>query len=193
MTGDIAALRNNPFALLQALDARMRVAHAELAAGGEQVWTGVALRVGEQWLVAPRADVREILSRPTLTRVPGAKAFLRGVANLRGALLPVTDLGLLSGAAAVVDRRDRRVVVLNSRHIPAGFLVDEVGGYRSFAPEDQRHALVAQARLPREWLLGVFVRDAQTWPVLSLQRVARSDVFVHAGAEMAGRAGGNAR
>ncbi|HEX7381064.1 MAG TPA: chemotaxis protein CheW, partial [Nevskiaceae bacterium] len=144
-------------------------------------WTGIALRVRARWILIPRTEVREILLRPRLTRVPGAKPFLIGVANLRGALLPVTDLGALWGEAVVPEHHRQRVVVLNSRHIPAGFLVDEVGGYRRFAPADQHHDRIHEVGVPSEWLLGAFARDAQTWPVLSLHRVVRSAAFVKAG------------
>lgn len=182
MAPEFAALRDDPFALLRAMDTRLRATHADLAARGTAVWTGIAVRLGERWVVVPRAEVREILPRPALTRVPGAKAFLLGIANLRGALLPVSDLGFLSGGKPAGIDRDQRIVVLNSRHIPAGFLVDAVGGYQRFSPEDQRHGLAGETGLPTPWLLGAFVHEARIWPVLSLQRVARSEEFTHAGA-----------
>ncbi|MDN5873825.1 MAG: chemotaxis protein CheW [Sinobacteraceae bacterium] len=193
MAGEFAALRDKPFALLCAMDARLRAAQPGLAQGGEAVWTGLALQIRQHWFVVPQADVREIVPRPPLARIPGAKAFLCGMANLRGSLLPVTDLGLLAQQPAQSESRQQRVVVLNSRHIPAGFLVDAVAGYRSFSPADQRHALADDSGFPRAWMLGAFLRDAETWPVLSLQRVARSEAFVatgaNAGATFAGEAG----
>jgi hypothetical protein len=56
-------------------------------------WVGVALKMaGELFLVA-REETREVLGVPApLTRVPGAKPWLRGLANVRGQLLPVLDL-----------------------------------------------------------------------------------------------------
>lgn len=181
MSGELAALRQQPFALLQALDQRLRASQTDVTHAGEDVWTGVALRVQQQWVVVPQADVREIVPPPPLAHVPGARPFLRGVANLRGSLLPVTDLAALAGGRPAVESRQQRVVVLNSQRIPAGFLVDVVAGYRSFGLADQRHSLLDEIELPREWLLGVFARDAQVWPVLSLQRVARSSAFVETG------------
>lgn len=182
MATPVASAARDPFALLCELDARIRAVRAEdLDAPSGPAWRGLAVRLRTTWFVIPQAEVREILSLPPMARVPGARAFLMGVANLRGSLLPVTDLGLLADMPAVPEHRDRRVLVLNSERIPAGFAVDAVGGYRSFAPHDQRHAWARQAAVPGEWLLGAFVRGAQAWPVLSLQRVARSATFGRAG------------
>ncbi|TAM09213.1 MAG: purine-binding chemotaxis protein CheW [Nevskiaceae bacterium] len=177
-----ASADRDPFALLSDLDARVRAVRTEdLGAASDQMWRGLAVRLRAAWFVVPQADVREILSLPPVTRVPGARTFLAGVANLRGSLLPITDLGLLAELPAAPENRERRVLVLNSNRIPAGFVVDGVGGYRSFAPEDQRHEWMRQAPVPQQWLLGAFVRGAQAWPVLSLQRVARSAEFGRAG------------
>ena len=44
------------------------------------------------------ADVAEVASVPGVTRVPGAPAWLAGVANWRGRMLPVLDLRPLLGA-----------------------------------------------------------------------------------------------
>jgi len=179
---DLAALRNQPFALLQALDARLRAARLDIAAEPGSGWSGLAFRLRNRWLVTPQSEVSEVVPVPALTRVPGAKSFLAGIANVRGVLLPVTDLAQLLDEPAQPPHRDQRLLVLNSQRIPAAFLVDAVLGYRPFQPADQRHELVGQAGAIAPWLLGAFVRDAQPWLVLSLQRLARADAFVQAGA-----------
>jgi twitching motility protein PilI len=130
--------------------------------------------------VAPRDEIREILPAPVTTRIPSARPWLMGVANHRGNLLAVTDLAVLFGFPAVPSNREQRVLVLNSVKIPAGFLVDEVGGYRQFAPTDQRHELVHTGGALEPFLLGAFVREGRPWLTLSLRKVAYSDQFVHA-------------
>ncbi len=179
------ALRGQPFELLLAIEQALRAARRERPAADApgrdgSAWTGLAFRLRELWIVAPGDDVREVSSRPRLTRVPGARTWLLGVANLRGNLLPVTDLGALLGQSPAPDGREQRVLVLNADGMPAGFLVDEVAGYRRFAPEDQRNGQPANAAL-LPWRLGAFHRDGRDWQVLSLRKLARSDVFALAG------------
>src|ERR1700736_5907612 len=69
----------------------------EATAGRE--WVGVALRMaGDLYLVA-REETREVLGVPAaMTRVPGAKAWIKGLANIRGQLLPIIDLRQFLGS-----------------------------------------------------------------------------------------------
>jgi len=179
---DWGTLREQPFELLQALERQLRASRLDLASAETSAWIGLGFRLGSRWLVVPREDVREVSVVPKLTRVPGAKPWLLGVANVRGNLLPVSDLGQLLGAPATVDSRNRRVLVLNADGVPTGFMVDEVVGYRHFAPSDQRHELTETAPELREYLLGGFQRDGRDWLVLSLRKLSGADVFAHAGA-----------
>src|SRR5690606_18400979 len=111
------------------------------------------------------------------TRVPNAKAWMRGVANVRGELLAVVDLPNLLGIAEPSQPRLHRVLVLNSKRVPVGLLVDEVAGYRQFAPVDQRPALAAQAQPFTPFLLGAFAREGQQWLAFSLHRLVQDEAF----------------
>jgi twitching motility protein PilI len=181
VAAELLALAGQPFELLYALENRLRAARLDIAAGQTQSWTGLGFRLREHWLVAPREDVREVITPPRVTRVPGAKAWLLGVANVRGNLLPVTDLGQMLGYARQPEHRDQRVLVFNSDRVPAGVLVDEVAGYRQFAPSDQRHELARGSGELEPFLLGGFAREGRNWLVLSLHKLAASQAFTVAG------------
>ena len=61
-------------------------------------WRGVGFRLGQRRFVSSFEEVVEILSLPAVTPVPGAQAWMLGVANVRGSLLPV-PLYVVLGAA----------------------------------------------------------------------------------------------
>jgi twitching motility protein PilI len=146
-------------------------------------WVGVALRMaGDLYLVA-REETREVLGLPpSLTRVPGAKPWVKGLANVRGQLLPVVDLRQFLGSGVTPVTRNTRVVVVNHREIPAGLLVDEVLGFRRFAEgEFSGDAPPTVARCER-YLAGAFRRASEQWPVLSLRSVLESSAFSEAAA-----------
>lgn len=171
-----------PFELLLALERLLREARAggpATTATARDAYNGLAFRVREHWLVAPADDIREVTGRPRLTRVPGARSWLLGVGNVRGSLLPVTDLGALLDCGPAPDSRDQRVLVLNQDGLPAGFLVDEVLGYRRFVPDDQRPGIASPPAF-QPWRLGAFHREGRDWQVLSLVRLARSELFARA-------------
>ncbi len=181
MSVDLAALRDSPYDALAELEARVRDARVDIVAGQSAVWIGLGFRIRDTWCVVPREDVREVITPPRLTRVPGSKTWLLGVANVRGSLLPVTDLGEVLGMPHGIPIRQSRVLVFNSERVPAGFMVDEVVGYRQFLPSDQRHEFISEAPNLAPYLLGAFARDGRLWLVVSLHKLAAAPAFISAG------------
>ncbi len=181
----LKSLRDRPFELLAELERRGRAVSAQVNQEGTtgREWVGVALRMaGDLYLVA-REETREVLGLPpALTRVPGAKPWIKGLANVRGQLLPVIDLRQFLGSGSTPVTRNTRVVVVNHREIPAGLVVDEVLGFRRFAEgEFSGDAPPTVARCER-YLAGAFRRGNEQWPVLSLRSVLESSAFSEAAA-----------
>ena len=61
-----------------------------------------------------------------LTHVPKAPAFVEGVINLRGAVLPVIDLRRRLGLESIARADSQRVVVFLIKGTRTGFIVDSV-------------------------------------------------------------------
>jgi twitching motility protein PilI len=181
----LKSLRDRPFELLAELERRGRAVSASQgndgAAGRE--WVGVALRMAGELFLAAREETREVLSVPnSITRVPGAKGWVRGLANVRGQLLPIIDLRQFLGSGVTPVTRNTRIVVVNHREIPAGLIVDEVLGFRRFAENEfSGDAPPTVARCER-YLAGAFRRAQEQWPVLSLRTVLESSAFAEAAA-----------
>ena len=181
----LKSLRDRPYELLAELERRARTvtasAESRVAAGRE--WVGVALRMaGELYLVA-REEAREVLGVPSsLARVPGAKNWVLGLANVRGQLLPIIDLRLFLDAGTTPTTRNTRVIVANHRDIPAGLLVEEVLGFRRF-PEQEFTADVPPTIVRcGKYLAGCFRRPGEQWPVLSLRTLLEDPLFLGAAA-----------
>ena len=100
----------------------------ELAAAEAPVAEAVVVRLGSGRFAAELSAVAEVGRVPSLTRIPGAPEWLRGVANWRGRLLPVLDLRSLLGAQATAPGVSARLVVLTVDGVSAGVLVDAVEG-----------------------------------------------------------------
>jgi twitching motility protein PilI len=182
---DLASLVEQPFALLQEIERRSRVAHAGQAAGANIAeWVGVGFRIGEEQFVASREQVREVLMLPdAMTRVPGANRWLLGIANLRGHLLPLVDVKLLLGSGRTTLRRTTRVISVNHREVPAGLVVDEVLGFRRFMDHEFTNETVETIVRCDRFLDGVYRRNDESWPVFNLFDLVESNMFLQAAAE----------
>ena len=125
---------------------------------------------GRRAYLVAREEMREVLTYPgQLTRVPGAKSWVKGLANVRGSLLPIIDLRQYLGSGATPLTRNTRLLVVNHRDVPAGLMVDEVLGFRRFTDgEFGSNAPPTIVRCER-YIAGAFRRGAEAWPVLSLR------------------------
>jgi purine-binding chemotaxis protein CheW len=123
-------------AVEQALDAARLVSQATSAGDSDMNEQDIAsdddmqvviFRLGAEEFGVPIMSVQEIVRVPdTLTRVPRTPAFVEGVINLRGTVLPVIDqrgrLGL-----PLIERNDRqRIMVYLLAGMRTGFIVDSV-------------------------------------------------------------------
>ena len=180
----LAALKERPFELLLELE---RLARAAVAArdGGDSPadeWIGIGFRLGSEHFVTGRSDVREVLPVPDhVTRVPGGKSWLRGIANLRGQLLTVVDLRAFLGTGSAMPDRKTRILVVASRDVPTGLVVDEVVGFRRFATDDYKENVPPTVIRCEHYLEGGFSHGAEVWPRFSLRKLLEDEQFLNAG------------
>ncbi len=181
----LRALRDRPFEWLRELDRRARSAAqgqpSATAQGNE--WVGIAFRLGGEAFLLAREETREVMGYPAaITRVPGARAWVRGLSNVRGQLLPVIDLRAFLGAGSTAVGRSTRVLVAHHREIPAGLLVDEVMGFRRFFDSEFSADLPPTLLRCERYLAGAFKRGAEVWPVFSVRALLESQQFLQAAA-----------
>lgn len=74
----------------------------------------------------PASDVVEVLPARPLARIPGAAASVAGVANRRGRMLTILDLGLALGGRATAAGDGHRVVVVSWADREVGLAVRDV-------------------------------------------------------------------
>jgi twitching motility protein PilI len=135
---------------------------------------------GETFLIA-REETREVLGFPTgITRIPGAKSWVKGLANVRGSLLPMLDLKQFLGSGPTHPARNTRIVVVHHRDIPAGLIVDEVLGFRRFAETEFDSEAPPTVIRCESYLAGAFRRGGEVWPVISLKSLVESQSFLQA-------------
>lgn len=185
----LAELIEEPFELLLELERRARAAVSSQQGADRDVeeWVGVAFRLGNEQFVTARAGVREVLPAPDqITRIPGSKTWLRGIANVRGQLLTIVDLRAFLGSGTVSADRRTRMLVLASREVPTAVIVDEVLGFRRFAV----NAFASEAPTTNirceHYVTGAWSRDDGVYPLFDVDRLLEDENFMDAGARQAG-------
>jgi len=96
-------------------------------------WSGVGFSLMGIQFVVPMGEIAEMLEVPGFTRLPGVQPWVKGVANVRGRLLPVFDLAEFFGGHLTGNKKQQRILVLDASSIYSGLWVDRVYGMQHFS------------------------------------------------------------
>lgn len=99
-------------------------ANTQESAAADPERSFVAFRLDREEFAVPIESVREVLRVEVVARVPQAPPHVRGVANVRGRILPVVEIRTRVGLKPLVPNDASRIVVLEVAGRGLGLLVD---------------------------------------------------------------------
>ena len=144
-------------------------------------WTGIGFSLLGHRFVSSMDEVVELLEVPQYTFIPGAQPWVRGVANVRGRLLPLFDLAAFFGGHLSGARQRRRVLVIEYDKIYAGLIVDELHGMQHLALEYARRAPGDLFEPFAPMVNGQFEQQ-ERWLVFDMQALINDFQFMDAAA-----------
>jgi len=86
----------------------------------------VGFIVGDEEYSVPILTIQEIIKPIEWTRVPQTPAYVLGVFNLRGSVIPLIDLRLKFGLKSINHTDDTRFIVIRHEDEVAGFVIDRL-------------------------------------------------------------------
>lgn len=133
---------------------------------------------GEEYAIGI-TRVREIIEYDTVTRVPKTPAFIRGVINLRGAVLPVIDLAVKFGLPERAATRSTCIVVLeaffDNEVTPMGLIADAINQVVDLAPSEIEKVPSFGTKVDTEFLVGMAKLGKKFAMILNVDRVLSLD------------------
>jgi purine-binding chemotaxis protein CheW len=139
-------------------------------------------------------QVKEILQCETISRVPSVPRSVRGVINLRGAVVPVVDLSLKLGLRETPISRRTCILVVEARldGEPAvlGVLADSVSEVLDLADADIEPPPTFGARVEVDYLTGMGKVDGSLVLLIDLDRALSAEEKELAGRLVAEEAAG---
>ena len=118
--------------------------------------------------------VQEIRGYDTVTRMPGAPDFMKGVINLRGTIVPVVDLRLKFGLGEAVYDTFTVMVILNIGKRIVGMVVDGVSDVVELDPEEMRPAPEFGSAIDTRFITGLGTRDERMLILLDIEKLLGS-------------------
>lgn len=158
----------------------------------------LTLTVGGELYAVSLAAVLEILQVGAMTPLPMTPAFVRGVMNLRGSVVPVLDLNARFGGPRVaLNRRSCIVIVQVEREHddapavqPMGLLVDAVQEVLTIPADALEPVPPIGNRIAPDLLAGIAKVHGALCPVLALGRVLDARLLARLIGEFDGAAPG---
>jgi purine-binding chemotaxis protein CheW len=128
----------------------------------------LTFRLEQQVYALPAENVSEVIEVPPVARVPQAPPGLLGIANLRGAILPLVSLRGLLGVVDAVSYSSSRAIVL-AGNPPAAVAVDAVHALVSIEVDRIEAQPIKLGAGAHERLTGAFQSNNGTVKVLDIQ------------------------
>lgn len=172
---------NTLYTILLNLERRSLEMGTELPREEEKkaIWSGVAFSVGNHRLLASLRDVQEVLDCPPLTHIPRTQKWLKGIANVRGRLLPVIDLEIYLGGNERPVQGNSQILVVQYGALSAGLLVETVWGQQHFMDEDSCPLPVLDGAGVAEYVRPIAYRSQEgTWLVFDVRKLVTSPQFM---------------
>jgi purine-binding chemotaxis protein CheW len=124
--------------------------------------------------------VQEIKGGAAITPVPGTAPWVRGVMNLRGAIVPVLDLRARLALAGETPAAAPVIVVTSAARRPVGLAVDGVTDVMGLTPVAMQDTTAAGTALDGRLVSGVAVEGDRMIVLLDVERVVGQDEVVPA-------------
>jgi purine-binding chemotaxis protein CheW len=139
----------------------------------------LTFQLGGEMFAIGILHIKEILEYGNLTTVPMMPAFIRGVINLRGAVVPVVDLSARFGRKTAEATRRSCIVIIEveveSGVQDIGLMVDAVSAVLEIAGSDIEPAPSFGARIRADFISGMAKIDAKFVILLNVGKVLSVD------------------
>lgn len=143
--------------------------------------------LGDEMFAIGILSIREIIEYGQPTEVPMAPAFIRGVINLRGAVVPVIDLAVRFGRPSTENTKRTCIVIIevdggNQQH-SMGIVVDSVSEVLEINQTDVEPPPTFGSRIRNDFISGMgkvdgcFVVLLDVNRILSLEEVSVVSAF----------------
>ena len=131
----------------------------------------IAFRIGEQEFCVDIMSVREIRGWTPATPLPRAPGYMKGVINLRGAVLPIIDLGARFGLQTSEPSARHVIMVAHVGGRMVGLLVDAVSDIIQLTDEAVQPTPDVASEYVKTFVKGLFALEGRMISLIELDRI----------------------
>lgn len=134
----------------------------------------LAFKLGQEEYGINILRVQEIRSYEEPTQIANSPAYIKGVVNLRGVIVPIVDMRMKFNLAHVSYDEFTVVIVLNIDSHVIGMVVDAVSDVINLSPQDMRPVPALNIAINTEHLLAIGSVAERMLILLDIEKLMRS-------------------
>lgn len=131
----------------------------------------VAFRIGKELFGVGIESIREIVRFPEVTEVPDSPAFLEGVINLRGRIVPVINLSTRLKLSGSEMTKSTRILITEDSGKIIGLHVDSVSEVLKIQPDAIEEPPEMVSAIGVEYITGVAKVGERLVILLDLKKI----------------------
>lgn len=135
----------------------------------------VTFSIGSEEFGVDILKVIEIIRTTEITKVPKAPAFVEGVINLRGKVIPIIDLRRRFGLEEKSGDSDTRIIIIEINGMSVGFVVDSVSEVLRIPVNTVEQAPPVMAGMESDYISGVGKLEDRLLILLDLDKLLSAD------------------
>jgi len=133
----------------------------------------LAFRLGDEEYAIDILKVQEIRAHEAVTRIANAPAYLKGVINLRGTIVPIVDLRVKLGMERLADA-SAVAIILNLDGRVMGMVVDAVSDVVALAQDEVKPAPEFGALVDARFISGIATMGERMMILVDITRLMTS-------------------
>lgn len=135
----------------------------------------LAFVLGEETYALDIMSVKEIRGYEPVTKIANAPAYIKGVINLRGDIVPIVDLRIKFGVGEPTYNEWTIVIMLNIKERIVGIVVDGVSDVMNFQEEEIKPAPEFGVAFDSRYLNGLAAVDDLMVIIVDIEELISSD------------------
>ncbi len=138
----------------------------------------LAFTLGSEEYCIDILKVQEIRGYETVTLIPNTPAFMKGVVNLRGIIVPIIDLRIKLDLDKVEYDQFTVVIILSIRGHIVGVVVDSVSDVVALEAEEIKQAPQLGAAIKIDYIDGLVTMDERMLIIIDIEKLATMEEIV---------------
>jgi len=135
--------------------------------------------VGKEIFGVGIQSIKEIVRYPYITEVPRVPNYIKGLANLRGTIMPVIETRGKLNLPETEITDQTRVIVLDTGNVPTGIVVDRVKGVKdieNLTIEEPPSIISTELDIDKKYISGIIQSDEEIIMLISIESLCDIDI-----------------